>query len=388
MAEADARIDSGAPTGSGGNRIRICFIIDKLGRAGTETQLLLLLRSLNMQRVKPYLCLLNGEAVGIRELEHLDIPVLRLNIRKLVSLAACKGAWRLFQYLRSNKIKVLQTYFPDSTLFGAPIGKLARCKVLGARRNIGHWMTNRDRCRATLVNRLVIDMIVANCTAAKNAAVVQETVSAKKIVVIPNGIDPMPFKDIDVWKPSPLAPGRIVGMVGNLRKVKGVDIFIRAASLLHHRYPDVKFIVAGGGNSKKYRAMIEELNLEGCVHLLGSVANIPPLLQTFDVAVLPSRAEGMSGALLEYMAAGRAIVASKVGANEELINNGKNGVLVAAGNEKAVADAVSRYLDDSEFARICALSARKEVFSRYSSEILADRYTRLLQGIVVKEKDE
>src|SRR5436309_10204585 len=119
--------------------VRVCFLIDELATAGTETQLLALVRRLDRRRVRPHLCLLRGDGAASRALEPDDCRVLRLGVRSLRSPAALAGAWRLARFLRRERIDVLQVYFPDSTYFGVPVGRLAGVPaVVRTRNNVGH----------------------------------------------------------------------------------------------------------------------------------------------------------------------------------------------------------------------------------------------------------
>jgi len=100
-------------------------LIDELAAAGTETQLLALVRRLDRRRVQPSLCLLRGDSAASRALEPADCPVLRLGVGSLRSPATLVRAWRLARFLRRERIDVLQVYFPDSTYFGVPVAWLA-----------------------------------------------------------------------------------------------------------------------------------------------------------------------------------------------------------------------------------------------------------------------
>ncbi len=311
--------------------IRVCFIIDRLSRAGTESQLLLLINRLDRDQITPYLCLLDGDDPTTQVLLPDNCPIMQLGVRRLSSVTALRQAFRFWRFLRREQIDVVQTYFLDSTRFAAPIAKAAGVKaVFGSRRNIGHWMTPRDVRIARFYNRYFIDKIVANSQAARQSVIEQEGIDPDRVVVVPNGIDLDRFKDIPSWQPKPAGIPRKVGMVGNLREVKGPDLFIRAAKLVLEEHPDTHFEIAGAGDPSPYQQLIDELEIADKVRLLGPVTQVPAFLATLDVAVLPSRAEGLSNALLEYMAAGRPIVATDVGGNRELIRSGENGELVHA----------------------------------------------------------
>ncbi|MBN2292943.1 MAG: glycosyltransferase [Pirellulales bacterium] len=352
--------------------IRVCFVIDNLSQAGTEMQLLLLLKHLDRERVQPYLCLLDGEEDSSRQLEPNDVPVIRLGVHSLISLFAIRQAHRLWRYLRQNKIDVVQTFFYDSTLFAAPLAKAAGVRaVFGSRRSIGHWMKGEDDSIAKMFNRLFIDKIIANCEAARQSIIVQEKVNPDNVVVIHNGIVLDRFEHILPWTPKPNVQSPVVGMVGNLREVKGPDIFIHAAKAVLDKHPGTQFEIAGGGKQKPYQKLIDDLGLSNNVRLLGSVSDIPAFLANLDVAVLPSRAEGLSNALLEYMAACRPIVATNVGGNSELIETDTNGLLTAADSPSELAAGILKLLASPRQAKKMAIEARKRVHQLYGIDSAA-----------------
>lgn len=344
--------------------IRVCFVIDGLARAGTESQLLLTLEQLDRSIIEPYLCLLKGENAESYELMPNNCRVLRLGIHRLASGTAIRQAWQFWRFLRKNKIEVVQTYFTDSTRFAAPIAKAARVKaVFGSRRNIGHWMTPTDARIARLYNRFFIDKIIANSEAARQSAIVQEGIAPERVVVVPNRIDLERFKHVPLWQPKPTGTLRKVGMVGNLRPVKGPDLFIRAAQIVLTDHADIEFEIAGDGDAQPYRQLIDELGIADNVRLLGPVTDVPSFLATLDLAVLPSRAEGLSNALMEYMAAGRPIVATDVGGNGELLGELAEKCCAAVVDEKCLAAHIRQILSDDSLAATVAASARRKVAS-------------------------
>src|SRR5438046_2617220 len=106
--------------GSAAEPVRVCFLIDRLTRAGTETQLLALVRELDRSKVRPTLVLLDGEDDLSRALEPADCPVLRLGVRKLVSVSAVRATARLRAFWKEHWPDVVQTYFMDSAYLGVP----------------------------------------------------------------------------------------------------------------------------------------------------------------------------------------------------------------------------------------------------------------------------
>jgi glycosyltransferase involved in cell wall biosynthesis len=355
-------------------------MIDDLYTGGTETQLLALIRALDRTRVRPFLCLLRGRRPGSRDLEPEDCPVLRLDVGSLLHPSALSKARRLAQFLRRARIDVLQTYFADSTYFGVLVGRLAGVPhVVRTRNNLGYWITPLHRWLGRLFRRLA-HFTLTNCEAGRQAVITHDGAEPGSVVVLENGVDLERFAAVP---PLAARPGPVhVGVVANLRPVKGLDVFVRAAARVARR-PGVTFEVAGDGPMRpELEQLVTGLGLGGRLRLPGIMADVPGFLGRADVAVLCSRSEGMSNALLEYMAAGRAIVATRVGASERLIEDGVHGLLVPPGDEAALAAAVGRLADDAGLRVRLGAAARRRAEDDYSRQAMVRRFERFYQALV------
>ena len=362
--------------------VRICYLIDELATAGTETQLLALIRHLDRRRFAPSLALLRGDSPASRALEPDNCPVFRLSVGPLCRPAALMKLWRFAPRLRRERIDVVQTYFPDSTYFGMTAAWLAGVPHrIRTRNNIGHALTTFHRRMGRVVNRLTT-VTVANCAAAQFALLDAETPRPESVVVLENGVDLDRFLAAAPPPAAPVSRPR-VGAVANLRPVKGIDVLLRAAALLVPSRPHIQFTVAGEGDD---RAALENLatalGIAKQCQLVGSTADVPRFLGQLDVAVLPSRAEGMSNALLEYMAAGRPIVATAVGATAELIEQGVHGLLVPPGDDAALAAAIAHLLSDRALAARLGAAARRRATERFSRAAMVRRFEAFYGGLV------
>src|SRR5690349_18442541 len=158
--------------------VRVCFMIDRLTRAGTETQLLALIRELDRAKVRPSLVLLDGEDDLSRALEPADCPVIRLGVRKLLGAGAARAAGRLRAFWKEHRPDVLQVYFLDSAYFGVPLARLCGVhRVLRVRNNLGYWVTRKHRLLGRLIRPLV-DATLTNTDAGRAALVKGEGLPA------------------------------------------------------------------------------------------------------------------------------------------------------------------------------------------------------------------
>jgi L-malate glycosyltransferase len=362
--------------------VRVCFLIDDLAAAGTETQLLALIDRLDRARVRPYLCLLRGQGRASQALEPDNCPVWRMGVGSLCRAATAIQAIHFIRFLRRERIDVVQAYFPDSSYFGLPAARLAGVPHrLRTRNNLGHWLTPLHRRLGRLLNRVATGTVV-NCGAAKDALIAAEGPSVKNVTVLANGVDHEHF--LAVPSLSARSFGAVIGAAANLRPVKGLDLLLDAAARLKNDHPDLVCRIAGEG---EMRGDLEESarrhGLADRFQLLGSVADVPAFLGGLDVAILPSRSEGMSNALLEYMAAGRAIVATSVGAAAELIDDGVHGLLVPPNDAGLLAEAMDRVLKNPDMARRMGEAARRRARECYSREAMVERFTNFYERLSV-----
>jgi glycosyltransferase involved in cell wall biosynthesis len=353
--------------------VRVCFMIDRLTRAGTESQLLALIRELDRRRVDPTLVLLDGEDDLSRALEPADCPVLRLGVRKLMSVSAARAAARLRSFWRVTRPDVLQVYFLDAAYLGVPVARLCGIpKVLRVRNNLGYWLTRKHRLLGRALRPLV-DATLTNTDAGKQALVENDGLSPDRVVVLENGVDTTRFNRF--MFPDTSKRRVRVGCVANLRPVKNIDGLMRAAKPALEQFPQLVFEVAGEGEQ---RAELERLHaalgLGNRFVLRGSVPDVPGFLRTVDIAVLPSHSEGMSNALLEYMSAGRAVIATDVGANARLVQHGSSGLIVPPGDPAALVDAIGQYLATPLRAAAYGAAARRRVEAEYSRDSMARRF--------------
>ena len=361
--------------------VRVCFMIDRLSRAGTETQLLALVRELDRSKVSPTLVLLDGEDDLSRALEPTDCPVLRLGVRKLLSTRAVSAARRLLAFWREHRPDVLQTYFMDAAYFGAPLARLCGIKkVLRVRNNLGYSLTRRHLMLGRLV-RPFVNATLTNTDAGKDVLVARDGVRANRVVVLENGVDTVRFKRFML--PDTSKKVVRVGCVANLRPIKNIDGLMRAAKLALARFPQLVFEVAGDGEQRdELERLHAELGLGNRFVLRGSVSDVANFLRGVDVAVLPSHSEGMSNALLEYMAAGRAVIATDVGANAKLLDGGKCGLLVPPNDETALVEAIGALLANPLRAAGYGAAARRRVDAEFSRDAMRKRFEHFYTELV------
>lgn len=200
---------------------------------------------------------------------------------------------------------------------------------------------------------------------------------ADRLSVIPNGVrlDGLPAGDRQaVRQELGLRPAdQVVGAVGRLEPAKGLVYLIEAAAQLAPQHPDLRVVIVGAGRLEgELHAAVRQHGLEQVVLFTGFRQDVTRCLQAFDLFALPSLTEGIPIALLEACASARPVVASRVGGVPEVIADGEQGLLVPPGDVPALAQAITRLLDDPQLATRLGEAARQRIAARYSLESMLD----------------
>ncbi|OKY75783.1 MAG: hypothetical protein BM485_07880 [Desulfobulbaceae bacterium DB1] len=316
--------------------IKIAFVIDTIESptAGTEKQLLLLIRNLDRRKFLPYLCVLRSSP-WLKE-TFKDCPLIDLEFGALRCFRSVMQLLKFVRYLKQERIDIVQTYFVDANKIGVVAGCLAGVKsVISSRRNQGYWIGLLELLQLRFLNCLTTHFI-ANSHSTKQWAMKREGIPGQKISVILNGIE-LEYYDLSRKAKVNLRKeyntpdcARLVCIVANLRPVKGHEIFLRAARIVADQISSVYFVIIGEGQERKrLERLASELSLSKYVFFLGKREDVADLLLDMDVGVLASHSESFSNALVEYLACGLPVVVTDVGGAREAVQGGVNGFVIS-----------------------------------------------------------
>lgn len=302
----------------------------------------------------------------------------------------------IFDWLRRNPADVLHTYLFGFDFYGVlPARLLKMPAIVSSRREIAHWQKKRHLFLGKLGN-LFVDRIACCSEAAKQWVIEKEKVSEGKTVTIYNGVDlgrfsggtPTPGPDnAALRKKLGIPPDAVLaGTVANFSFEKGYPYLLDAVSHILEKRPEVWFLFVGGGPlSEEMKDKARSLRRKGQVIFPGFQADIPALLGIMDVFVLASVIEGFPNVILEAMAMGKPVVATRTGGIPELIRSGYDGILVPPKDGKHLADAILSCLDDPAMAKSLGENARKKIAGNFSMDRMVDGYEQFYRSIL-KEK--
>jgi glycosyltransferase involved in cell wall biosynthesis len=230
-----------------------------------------------------------------------------------------------------------------------------------------------------------VDRYVAVSDAVARALGTQADVESSAITVIHNGVDPEAVRVAAIGPRSIEllhCPGACVGTVARLEPVKGVEDFVRAAALVADEDAHAHFTIAGAGSlESRLYTLAAAVDVSHRLHILGHVTPVEPLVGALDVFVLPSLSEGLPMAVLEAMALGRPVVATRVGGVPEAVEDGVTGLLVPPSDPAAMAAAILKLLRDPELAAQMGTAGRERVEREFTLERMSAGYLALYEEL-------
>lgn len=336
-----------------------------------------LIRRLDRQQFAVHVACFHREGPWLPLAEQFADSLTEFPVTSFHSRATARVAADFRRWCRARHLAVLQTSDLYANIFGLPLAALARVPLrIASRREL-----NPDKTTGQLTAQRVAysfaHRVVANSTAAI-ARLRREGIRRRCIVHVPNGID---LERFHPGVASPAPPRRIV-TVARLRPEKGHDTLLDAAPAILRAFPDARLTIVGDGPLHDVlAARIAKGGLQDHVALAGHTDDVAETLRAHDVFVLASRSEAFPNAVIEAMAAGLPIVATEVGGIPELIEHGRNGLLVPPGRAADLAGTVNDLLHRPAFARALGRKARADVMARYSF----DRMVRSFEDLYLAQ---
>jgi L-malate glycosyltransferase len=331
--------------------LRVCHIASGDMWAGAEVQVASLLREFTKD---PFLdvqaVVLNKGTLQDRLMAY-GIPTQVLDEHALSSAEIVK---RLYRFNKDWNPHVVHTHRYKENCLGGLAAAHAGTPVIvntvhGIYEALAGWENMKWRFYSLLA-RQVTKRVASGLIGVSReiASLLRKQFPGLNVVCIPNGIQcdavaELPEPDAAREALGLGAQAFVVGSVGRLTPVKGVEYLLQAVSLIVHErtIPSLQVVVVGMGPSRAaLEELVQRLNISERVRFLGERHDVPDLLRLFDIFVLPSLHEGIPMALLEALAAGCPVVASAVGGVLEVVREGQDGMLVPSKNPRAIADAI------------------------------------------------
>jgi glycosyltransferase involved in cell wall biosynthesis len=357
------------------------LMIESFETGGSERQFAALARSLNPERFRLSLGCIRQSGAFVEGMG--ELPQFRVG-GSLYGPQSWQARLRLARHLRNNGTAVAQAFDFYSNLTLIPAARMARVPVVvGSQRQLGDLLTPAQSYAQRIAFHWC-DAVVCNSRAAAQR-LVQQGLTEHKVVIIGNGLPAAAFAASSCLLPR--RPGVLrVGMIARMNtRAKNHVLFLQAAASLREHFPQVEFVLVGDGPLRsELERQAEDLKLAGQVHFIGDQRDVPAVLASLDISVLPSASESLSNAILESMAAGVAVVASRVGGNPELVNHDR-GILFTPDSVEELAAAIEKLLLDQAQRVALGRNARRFAQANFTVEEMGKRYEELYTELLAKK---
>jgi sugar transferase (PEP-CTERM/EpsH1 system associated) len=386
--------NTGSQFGAGGRRrISIAHIIYRLDFGGLENGLVNLINNMSAETYRHTIICLQGFSDFKTRIRRQDVDVYALDKREGKDFAVYFRLWKLLRKLKPDIVHTRNL----AALDGAVVALLAGVKN---RIHSEHgWdmvdLHGRNR-KYTIFRKLLRPVVCRYIALSRDQAqwmLHHIGIPENRLLHIYNGVDTSRFLSGRNATMLPFVRSAenklfVIGTVGRMEAVKNQQALAAAFVLLLQKYPALKntarLVMIGDGSRRvDILTRLQQAGLEELVWLPGSRNDIPELMAAMDLFVLPSLNEGISNTILEAMASGLPVIATGVGGNPELVDEGRTGYLVPPSDTDALAGAMSRYLFDDRLASVHGAAGRYRVEEKFSLKQMVERYQNAYETLMI-----
>jgi starch synthase (maltosyl-transferring) len=361
----------------------VSLVITDLDVGGAERALVALALGLDRSRWNPHVVCLSHEGSLVEPLRSAGLPVATLDARPGQPVRA---VWRLARALRAHRPALVQSFLFHANIAARLAAPLAgRPWVLGGLR-----VAEREKGWHRTLDRLMMPMALGSVCVSQGVATFATQVGrlpARRLTVIPNGVDPAPIDAAPVVDRASLdvpADAHLALFVGRMTLQKGVPVLLDAARIVARQHPGWYLALVGDGPdlAALRRTAANDDVLRDRLRWLGRRDDVPGLLHASDLLVLPSLWEGMPNVVLEAMAARRAVVATAVEGTEDLVVRDATGWLVPRGDSARLAEALHEAVAEPDRLRALGAAGRERVETAFAPAAVVAAYDRLWSEVL------
>lgn len=364
-------------------RTKIAFVITELDVGGAERTLVQLVLGLSREEWEARVYCLGPWGPLANVLQDAGITVKAFGAVHIWD--APRTVWRLYRELQTFRPGLLQTFLFHANFLGRLAGALAGVQYILS----GIRVAERRSSVYGWLDYWTNFLVRANVCVSRGVADYCERevgLSPSKTVVIPNGVDPQqfdPFLPADLRELGCPSETRIVLTVGRLEPQKGIDLLLEAIKAVTTQVPDVVFVIIGDGPDRTtLQRRAAELQIDRSVRFLGRRHDVPRWYKRATALVLPSRWEGMPNVVLEAMASGTPVIATRVEGIAELLEDEVSGLVVPVNDAAALSRAIVRLLRESDTRARLANTAQTFLEKHFTTNAMVSRYAELYRKLL------
>ena len=379
------------PRGDGGpargaKPLKLLVVVDSLEVGGAERHVVDLVLALRREgHAVTVACSVSGSLAEPLEAARIPVcPIVGRIAKRRVSLPYALGLRKL---LRRGSFDLVHAHVYSSAAASALATIGTGVPLVVTEHTEALWQGRGGKLFSPWMYRRVA-RVIAVSDAIRRRLVERDGVPAGKITVIPNSVPPTREAHGDALPlPAGMEEGPVVGVVARLQPEKGVTGFLKAAAHVAQAFPAARFAVVGDGPLRKELfGLAEDLGVRERVLFLGFRPDAQALIGMMDVVAVPSVSEGTPLVVLEAMAAGVPVVASRVGGIPSQLQSGKEGILVPPGDPRALGDAILGLLRDPERARRMGKAGRLSAATEFSHENMVRRVEGIYRDALAEVK--
>lgn len=364
--------------------IKILIIIDNLRRGGKERRLVELLKGLKENpEIEIYVILLKelNHYPEINDLQNVRVKVLERKIKKdpLIFI-------RIFRICKQYQPAIIHSWGSMPSIYAVPAAKLLRVKFINAMiSNAIFKPASKNWIRAKLTFPFS-DVILSNSHAGLKAY----HAPVHKSRVIHNGFNFSRVSKLtqpeEVRKSLQIETRYVIGMIGAFHDRKDYDTYIMAALKILGKRKDVTFVAVGDGPNIEYHKKLAGQNYPGRIKFPGQHDHVESIINIIDVGVLTTNdeihKEGISNAILEYMALGKPVIATAGGGTNEIMIDGNTGFIINPGSQDQLIEKIEFLLDHPEDALLFGQRGKKRIQNEFSIEKMVHSTVELYKKLL------
>lgn len=390
---------------------KVVHIITRFDKGGSAENTLLTILGLNEEKYS--IVLIKGSSLesemsveerlavnqSLKTVEENNIKVINLSslVRKIAPLKDIRALFTLFKILRKEKPDIVHTHTSKAGFLGRWASFLARNPII-IHTPHGHVfhsyfgpVLTKIFVIAEKISSLITDKIITLTDRERDEHVERKIASIKKFVTIHSGVDLDRFIklniDIKTKKKELNIPQDyyVIGTIGRLVPIKGHKYLIAASKRIIEEFPKTVFVFVGDGFLKSVlERQAENLGIRKNIIFTGWRKDVPEILFLFDILIFPSLNEGMGRVMIEGMSLEKPIVASNVGGICNLIEHGKNGILVPPRNPDALGKAISKLMRNKKLAEGLGKIGEMEVYPKFDASTMVKKIDDLYESLLSK----
>jgi glycosyltransferase involved in cell wall biosynthesis len=366
---------------------RVLVLQNRFLIGGGERQTVLHLETVDRRAWEPVVACLKREGEHLDDLARLGVSATTLGVTKLATPALVLHVARLAARVRRERVAVVHAQDFFTNVLGTLAARLAGVPVAVTRVDLAHALDPARRALLAAISRLA-SRVVVNALCIRDLCL-RDGVAADRIAVVRNGLDLARF---DAEARAAAAGdalggrGRWIVHVANMHHpVKGQRDLLLALREVVREEPDARLALVGDGMRRDaLERLARELGVADRCTFLGARRDVPALLARAALAVSASHAEGISNAILEALAARRAVVATAAGGTPEVVRDGVTGLLVAPGAPAQLAARIVTLLRDPGLARRLGEAGRAAGAQDFGVEQMRQSYDALYRGLLAE----